>query len=389
MERALRPGTLVHKRYRLERVLGEGGFGITYLAWDEKDQVRVALKEYMPMEVASRRPLSQSVVAKAGSESNFDRFRERFLDEAKIIYRYRGHPNIVRVSHLFYDNNTAYYAMEYIEGMDLGQYLRQKGGRLSWSELKPIIAQAVAALHEVHKGGIIHCDISPDNIFLRKGGQVTLIDFGAAKSIIGGQSSIVVVKRGYAPPEQYSNRGELGPWTDVYALAATIYRCLFGAMPPAASDRLVTGSTLPVRFPFMPDDPLQYILSWNNAMQKAFSLQIRDRWQSVDAFWRALTGSSGWYLVDSYEGLPYPITGETVCSEDKPQSDSVHHHLLANGSAAMRLWLRDGKLMGMDLGKPRGVLMDGYRLTPGLVYELREGAVLRLNNGPCYFVARF
>ncbi len=331
LERALRPGALVHKRYRIEKTLGEGGFGVTYLAWDEKEQIRVALKEYMPIDVAARKPFSQSVTAIRGNESSYERFRERFLEEAKIIYRYSGHPNIVRVKHLFYENNTAYYAMEYIEGMDLNKRLRQAGERIAWPELKPIVAQVVAALREVHKGGIVHCDISPDNIFLRRGGQVTLIDFGAAKSVIGGQSSMVVVKRGFAPPEQYSVGGDLGPWTDVYALAATIYRCVYGKMPPNASDRMA-GAPL----------PLEGDAHWCEVMRKAMALHPRDRYRSIDTFWSALGVGA-----------------------EKP-TESLQ--------SAVRIRQEGGKLLAV--ATVAGACLSGRPMTPGLIYTLRPGEII-------------
>ena len=230
--RALGLGTLVHARYRVERVLGEGGFGVTYQVTDLKENRIAAMKEYMPADIALRRPYGNEVQPKPEYVEAYQKFRDKFLEEARIIYRFRGHPNIIDVNHLFYDNNTAYYVMEYINGKDLDRHLRDRGGRLSWKELQPIMGQVANALQEVHRSGMIHCDISPDNIFLLDGGQVKLIDFGAAKSVLHGQSSMILLKRGFAPPEQLYSGGNLGPWTDVYAMAVTLYRAYTGKMPP-------------------------------------------------------------------------------------------------------------------------------------------------------------
>lgn len=160
-KRELSIGSLVHNRYRVEKVLGQGGFGITYRVMDLKDGCTAAMKEYMPLDIAFRplgrrevRPTSQS------KQNQYEKFKQYFLQEAHTIYQFRGHPNIVEVRHLFSENNTAYYVMEYIEGMDLGNYLKKQGGFLDWAALRPIAAQVVSALQQVHKANIIHCDIT-------------------------------------------------------------------------------------------------------------------------------------------------------------------------------------------------------------------------------------
>ena len=144
--RALGLGTLVHARYRVERVLGEGGFGVTYQVTDLKENRIAAMKEYMPADIALRRPYGNEVQPKPEYVEAYQKFRDKFLEEARIIYRFRGHPNIIDVNHLFYDNNTAYYVMEYINGKDLDRHLKDRGGRLSWKELQPIMGQVANAL---------------------------------------------------------------------------------------------------------------------------------------------------------------------------------------------------------------------------------------------------
>ena len=284
--RALRPGTVVHRRYRVERVLGEGGFGVTYMVYDMKENRISAMKEYFPLEIADRRPGSMMVVPRNDKREIYDQFKKSFLQEAQTIYNYSGHPNIISVYHLFdNENGTAYYVMEYINGVDLGKFLTQNGQRIDWETLRPIVAQIVSALMKVHASGVIHCDISPDNIFILQGGQAKLIDFGAAKNV-ANKSTIMLLKRGFAPPEQMMANGRLGPWTDIYALAVTIYRAITGVMPPAAEDRQSRDETrwpselgLPIPGPY-----------WEQALRRGMALRVEDRFQNASDFWNALSG---------------------------------------------------------------------------------------------------
>lgn len=278
---------MVHRRYRVERVLGEGGFGVTYMVTDMRENRISAMKEYFPLEIADRRPGSMEVVPRQGSQDVYNRFKSSFLEEAQTIYNYSGHPNIINVYHLFNnENGTAYYVMEYINGVDLGKLLTQNGQRLDWESLRPIVAQVISALMRVHSSGVIHCDISPDNIFILSGGQAKLIDFGAAKNVVKEKTSIMLLKRGFAPPEQMSANGKLGPWTDIYALAVTIYRAFTGRMPPSAEERLNRDDTLwPSEMGLQVPGPY-----WEQALRRAMALRVEDRFQNAADFWTALTG---------------------------------------------------------------------------------------------------
>lgn len=329
--RALELGTLIHARYRVERVLGEGGFGVTYQVSDLKENRIAAMKEYMPADIAYRRAYSNEVHPKPEYKEAYQKFRDKFLEEARIIYRFRGHPNIIDVNHLFYDNNTAYYVMEYINGQDLDRYLKERGGRLSWQELHPIMGQVAAALQEVHRSNMIHCDISPDNIFLLDRGQVKLIDFGAAKSVLHGQSSMILLKRGFAPPEQLYSDGKLGPWTDVYAMAVTLYRAYTGKMPPTAEDRLVSDQTVWPSQMGIPA-PTPY---WEAALRKAMSLRWEDRYQDVNVFWQALTSGAAqkprqktWgKLTDLWKpGYTQPVQQPNQPVQYQPQQMQPHQY---------------------------------------------------------------
>lgn len=386
--RALRPGTVVHSRYRVEQVLGEGGFGVTYRVTDLRENQIAAMKEYMPQDIAARRAGSTEVLPRPDCRESFERFRDRFLEEARIIYRYRGHPNIIRVQHLFYENNTAYYVMEFIDGMDFGKYLRRNGQRLPWQDIRPVMAQVAAALQEVHSGGMIHCDISPDNIFLLNGGQVKLIDFGAAKSVMHGQSSVVILKRGFAPPEQLSVQGRLGPWTDIYAMAVTIYRAFTGKMPPTAEDRLTSDATIwPSELGITAPSR-----QWEQVLRKAMSLRIEDRYQDVATFWSELTGAQDAAVLECLRGIfagtGFPIRGETLLGTDGTRCRILFPPGTPGVSRVhMRVWVEKGELLVMDMGSSYGTLLNGRRMIPGLAYTLVPGVPLSLGDGQIFRAA--
>lgn len=241
-------GTILHNQYRVGKVLGQGGFGITYIGWDLNLEVPVAIKEYYPNGLVSRDcGLSTAVSGFEGpGQKSFDLGRARFLREAKALARFADVPEIVHVRAFFEANNTAYIIMEYAQGIDLRQHVRARGGILTPQETFFILRPLMSALHLVHESGIIHRDISPDNIMMLSGGEVKLLDFGAALGVVNpdtdkpiSHSTEAILKQGFAPIEQYQTRGSLGPWTDVYALCATMYYCMTGKVPPDAPARLI------------------------------------------------------------------------------------------------------------------------------------------------------
>jgi len=233
--------TILLGRYITGQVLGKGGFGVTYLAYDVKEDKRVAVKEYLP-DALTHRNTGETVVSVYGGEKEeaFKKGAERFYEEAQTVSRFNGHPNIVGVQGFFYENETAYYVMEFLEGMDLKRYIAQHGGRLGEERTLEILRPLVDALIVVHSVGILHRDISPDNIYMTGDGKIKLLDFGAARQVMGeaSKSLSVVLKQGFAPFEQYQTRGKQGPWTDMYALGATAYYCLTGQIPLSAMDRM-------------------------------------------------------------------------------------------------------------------------------------------------------
>jgi len=241
--RYLPPGTVVNPPYQVARVLGHGGFGITYLGWDVNLQIKVAIKEYMPREFAGRDPKTGQVSANSGEAGiQFSVGLNRFLDEARILAKFQQHPGIVSVLSFFPAFGTGYMVMEYVEGRTLKAYLDRRG-RLNWTQTLEIFMQIMDALRAVHKAGMLHRDIAPDNIYLCGDGRVKLLDFGAAQACLAGHGQpggprTVLVKSGFAPEEQYGDDSRQGPWTDVHSLAASMYFCLTGQAPPDALERL-------------------------------------------------------------------------------------------------------------------------------------------------------
>lgn len=235
----LPPGTILRDRYLIGRVLGEGGFGITYIGCDLQLELKVAIKEYFPTDKANR-VSSSSLSVSNYSGSVGQRYEEgkiRFLQEARTMARMDKQPVIVSAKDFFEANNTAYIVMEYVEGTTLKELVNQKGGRIPVNELLDLMEPLFKALSTMHSMGLIHRDISPENLMLEQG-VIRLLDFGCAREPADGNATLTIaLKHGYAPIEQYQNKGQ-GPWTDVYALSATIYFCLTGKKPPQSMDRL-------------------------------------------------------------------------------------------------------------------------------------------------------
>lgn len=229
-------------RYVIQEVLGQGGFGITYLGIDKLYGNKVAIKEYYPQKIAMRKAQYEDVVTVTSIEekNNYDKGKKRFLDEAQVMARFNKNEGIVKILDFFEANNTAYIVMEYLEGITLKQYLG-KYGVIQFRNLIEMMLPLLEALIEIHSQGLIHRDISPDNIMVQHNGKLKLMDFGAARDYTesGNKSLTVILKPGYAPPEQYQTHGVQGPWTDIYALCATIYKCLTGITPPDAIARVM------------------------------------------------------------------------------------------------------------------------------------------------------
>ena len=249
----LQTGTMLLDKYLVGRALGQGGFGITYLGWNRYLDTKVAIKEYYPAAFVDRNTAYHtSVVCRTQQlEEFYAENRMRFLREAKTLAKLQNVPQIVSIHDFFERNNTAYIVMEYLQGDDLRSYVRKRGGRLTPTETLNILRPVMAALVQVHEAGLVHRDISPDNIMLQYDSSVKLMDFGAVRSVNNPgvdeeltQATQAIVKHGFAPIEQYSAKGSIGPWTDEYALCATMYYCMTGKVPENAPERVQDGTEI-------------------------------------------------------------------------------------------------------------------------------------------------
>jgi serine/threonine protein kinase len=298
----LRPRTILYGKYLLGKVLGEGGFGITYIGWDLNLDLKVAIKEYYPAGFVTREiTTTNKVQAYTGSRGDFfTKGRERFVDEAKRMARFRTMPGIVTVNDFFIENGTAYIAMEFVEGQTLKSHLSQMGGKLPATQVVDMLRPVMISLAQVHKSGMIHRDISPDNIMISKEGYVKLLDFGAAREFAdsGNRSLSIMLKPGYAPEEQYRSRGVQGPWTDIYALCATMYKAITGVTPDDSSERMRRDEVKrPSELGVMMPSALEAVL------MKGMAMLQEDRWQSVDELMEALNEAQGYGV-----GSPKPKT---------------------------------------------------------------------------------
>ena len=283
---ALPPGYQL-ENYRLDAVLGHGGFGITYRASDEDLEQVVAIKEYLPREVAFRGQDSTVVPLSEGDRETFEWGLERFLDEARTLARF-GHPNIVGVHRFLRANGTAYLVMDYCEGESLESMLAREG-TLAPDRLEAMLVPLLNALDVLHAAGVTHRDIKPGNIYLREDGSPVLLDFGAARQALAQHSRSVTAMAtpGYAAFEQYSTKGKQGPWTDIYGLGATLYRCVTGQRPPDASDRMLKDELVPAEAAALGPYPRPLL----QQIDVALGLRPDDRPQSVAA-WRRVEAAS-------------------------------------------------------------------------------------------------
>ena len=311
--RCLKPGVILKERYKIEEVIGAGGFGITYRAWDPLLQSYVAIKEYYPSGIATRSADSSKVCVPVGQEQReYHRGRIRFLKEAQDVARFQSEPNIVSIYDYLEENDTAYMVMEYLHGCTPKQYIREHGGRLDTDHILHICLSVLDALAVVHKAGMIHRDISPENIFICEDLTVKLIDFGAAKQVYldGEQTMSVVLKPGYAPPEQYAKKDKQGPWTDIYALGATLYFAATGEKPEESFGRVLEDTIKPV-CEVNPEIPR----AMSQVIMRAMSVKIEDRYQTVEAMREALLAGEG----QNAQMEPYVIPASRISKRDLPK----------------------------------------------------------------------
>lgn len=297
----MRPGAILNERYVIGRALGHGGFSVTYLAWDALLLHKVAIKEYLPSEYATRRPGESRLTIFSGKEGEYFQFgKEKFLDEAKRLSAFQNEAGIVHVYDCFSANETAYLVMEYLDGITLSEYLKKEAavspqGRIAPEEAISMLTPVMLSLQRVHDSGMIHRDIAPDNIMLLKDGGVRLIDFGAARHAVHdcGKSMTVIIKDGYSPEEQYNSHGVQGPAADVYALSATLYQMITGITPPGAIER---GEYLQKHKRDMLPPPSKFnkavTKTQDTAILNGMALHTQDRTQSVAELYEELTAQT-------------------------------------------------------------------------------------------------
>lgn len=280
--RALPPGTLLDNKYLTGDVVGEGGFGITYIGLDLNLHLKVAVKEYFPASFASRDTSAgedNNIHVINGEAGNYYRKGlEDYASEANRLAKFASLPGIVSVLNFFYENNTAYMIMDFVEGITLKEYLRKNNEKLPWRKTLELLHPVILSLMEVHKEGIIHRDISPDNIMISKSGGMVLIDFGAARKVDDNQKKTVILKKGYAPMEQYQTDGNQGSWSDVYSFCATIYRIIGGVKAPDAL-AVASGSVRITPLKELVKDIPDYL---DRAVRQGMENDISDRIHSME-----------------------------------------------------------------------------------------------------------
>lgn len=291
------PRTILADKYLIGRVLGQGGFGITYLAWDLLLDRKLAIKEHYPREICTRGRDEHTVQPLTHRLDDEYRYGlKKFVEEGRAMACFYDHPGIVLLLDFFEANGTAYIVMAYVAGLTFKQYLQNHGGKVGFGPALDIITPVMDALREVHRMGMLHRDVSPDNIYINEKKQVKILDFGSTRYAVREFSQVPAVKPGYSPIEQYGQAGKQGTWTDVYATAATMYRAITGQVPPDAPDRLKTDPLIsPSRM------GIEIPPASEKALLKALSVQAKDRFQTMDHFWNALV---------PYEPTPSPSSSK-------------------------------------------------------------------------------
>ncbi len=295
-DRYLKPGTELQNKFIVGYPIGAGGFGNTYIGWNKLLLRRVAIKEFYPEQYITR--AKDSVTVSVATETLQPRFRkglQQFLEEARSVAALQDIKGVVEISNFFEENGTGYIIMEYLEGMDVKTILKKSGDKKDYEWCRRVILTLLHTLREIHKRGVLHRDIAPDNIFVTREGIIKLIDFGAARhsTALANMKSEVILKIGYAPIEQYSREAPQGPYTDLYAVAALFYRMLTGQKPIPADERmnedtLIMPSEMGVELPEQAE----------MAIMVCLNLQPQYRLQSADEFMEALDGKN---FVPVYE----------------------------------------------------------------------------------------
>ena len=276
--------------YSIVKLIGRGGFSLIYLAEDEDTQERVVIKEYLPKKLATRKNSARVSVISEEQQNAFHYGRKLFYQEAKALATLR-HPNVVKVRNFFLANETAYLVMDYEPGKNLGSYIKQRGGSLSAAFIMTVFPPILDALKLIHSRNQLHLDIKPNNIHLRPGGNPLLLDFGAVRHRMRTKDTKTsqVVTAGFSPVEQYYSSGHIGPWSDVYAIGATMRSCIEAKAPPSAIKRHAEDTMKPAVASFKGSYP-SYLLE---AIDWAMEMEPEQRPQNAGDLLQALTERTG------------------------------------------------------------------------------------------------
>ena len=363
----LRKGTRLIGRYIIESVLGQGGFGITYLGIDELHEKKVAIKEFFPQGIVTRNIEYKDTVTVTfvGEKDNYEKGKERFLKEARTMAKFSKDEGIVKALDFFEINNTAYIVMEYLEGITLKRYLRENQ-RIAPEDLIELLVPLIESLDEIHSQGMIHRDISPDNIMVLPDGRIKLMDFGAARDYteFGEKSLSIVLKPGYAPPEQYQTHGIQGPWTDIYALCATMYKCITGENPPDAIERVM-------------DDHLKKISAFGisvspqieKAIIKGMSIAANDRYQNVGDFCEDLYGGYEERSVPEAEESQSQVEPETAEQSVEAKADILQEEVTQGKYSTTEAVLENEDLIFEELSENAGLTSEENEAGNGIESE--------------------
>lgn len=280
--------TILAGKYRIQRVEEEGGFSIVYLGHDIVLDMDISIKEYFPRELAGRQKNTTTVIPYAGeAETVYEQGMEKFLAEAKTLAKLQSLTHIVRINDFFYENDTAYIVMDYVRGTNLKDYV-EKNGKFSPEQTLCLMRPILFSLQQIHEQGLLHRDISPQNIILTEQKEAFLIDFGTTRPFKKDtyMTHTVFFKRGYAAEEQYREKGEQGPWTDIYSICATMYFMLTGNTPVESVQRNIK-DTLP---PLSGEKTLALPPEVKRAIDKGMAVSYEKRYQSVDSLCQNLYG---------------------------------------------------------------------------------------------------
>ena len=328
----LKPFTVLQNKYMIGRVIGIGGFGITYIGWDLNLQTYIAIKEYFPGSLASRDTSTTvtQVLPNESSKEVYEKGLKRYVEEAQNLSKFYQLQGIVSVKDFFYENATGYIVMEYINGINLKEYLNNAGGKLPEQTVLTLMKPVFESLHTMHNSGLVHRDISPDNIMVDKDNKIKLIDFGSAR----GQSAetdktyTVILKHGYAPAEQYYAKGNQGPWTDIYSLCATMYKMLTGQIPPNSVERMEQDEYVdPTKLGVAVSQRTEAVL------RKGLAVKTSDRYQNIGQLLADLYGAGP--IQSGQSGQPgqpmlgmvnqsAPVATPAAFAATNPTQNSMH-----------------------------------------------------------------